>query len=157
MKTLETATQIRALTVTQPWAAAIASGHKTIENRTWSTRYCGTLLIHAGQRFDEAAIGLELDAHRMWAALAAVLPAAPGALDRGAIIATARLADCHTADGCCAPWGEQRPGIWHWVLADIRPLPESVRCPGRLGLWIPHPDLLTLLPADTIRNPEVPR
>jgi len=152
---------VRALTITQPWAAAIAAAalapeHKTTENRTWSTRYRGPLLIHAGQGFDDDAVGLEPDAHRVWAALAAVLPHAPGALDHGAIIATARLTDCHPADGCCAPWGQQHPGTRHWTLADIRPLPEPVRCPGRLGLWIPHPDLLTLLPADLARSPEDP-
>jgi hypothetical protein len=149
---------MRALTITQPWAAAIAAaalapGHKTTENRTWSTRYRGVLLIHAGQRFDHDAVGLEPDAHRVWAALAAVLPKAPGALDRGAIIATARLADCHPADSCCAPWGEQRPGIRHWLLAEVRLLPEPVRCPGRLGLWIPSPDLVEAVTAAQVNGP----
>ena len=37
----------RILTVRQPWASLIVLGHKDIENRTWSTRYRGPLLIHA--------------------------------------------------------------------------------------------------------------
>jgi hypothetical protein len=149
---------MRALTITQPWAAAIAAaaiapGHKTTENRTWTTRYRGTLLIHAGQRFDHDAVALEHDAHHVWAALAAVLPEAPGALDRGAIIATARLTDCHPADDCCAPWGEQRPGVRHWMLADIRPLPEPVPARGRLGLWIPSPDLVEAVTGVKLERP----
>lgn len=37
------------LTLHQPWAALIAVGDKTIETRSWSTRYRGPLAIHAGK------------------------------------------------------------------------------------------------------------
>jgi hypothetical protein len=40
---------MKILSVRQPWAALIVSGHKDIENRTWSTRYRGPVLIHASQ------------------------------------------------------------------------------------------------------------
>ena len=36
---------MKALSVRQPWAALIAAGRKTIETRTWTTRYRGDLLI----------------------------------------------------------------------------------------------------------------
>lgn len=36
---------MKALSVKQPWAALIASGQKTIETRTWPTKYRGALLI----------------------------------------------------------------------------------------------------------------
>ena len=39
---------MKALTVCQPFASAIIKGLKKIEFRTWSTRYRGDLLIHAG-------------------------------------------------------------------------------------------------------------
>jgi len=39
----------RALTIRQPWASLIALGVKTIETRSWSTRYRGPLAIHAGK------------------------------------------------------------------------------------------------------------
>jgi len=39
---------IPALTIHQPFAELIARGDKRVENRTWSTAYCGPLLIHAG-------------------------------------------------------------------------------------------------------------
>lgn len=39
---------MKALTIRQPWASLIAAGVKTIETRSWSTRYRGPLAIHAG-------------------------------------------------------------------------------------------------------------
>ncbi len=39
---------MKALTVRQPWASLIAAGVKTIETRSWSTKYRGPLAIHAG-------------------------------------------------------------------------------------------------------------
>ena len=39
----------RALTIRQPWASLIALGVKTIGTRSWSTRYRGPLVIHAGK------------------------------------------------------------------------------------------------------------
>lgn len=41
---------LKALTIQQPWAQLIVTGHKTIENRTWKTEYRGPLYIHAGKR-----------------------------------------------------------------------------------------------------------
>jgi hypothetical protein len=40
---------MKIFSVRQPWAALIVSRHKDIENRTWSTRYSGPVLIHASQ------------------------------------------------------------------------------------------------------------
>ena len=34
----------------QPWADLIAAGRKTIETRTWTTRYRGNLLITSEKR-----------------------------------------------------------------------------------------------------------
>jgi hypothetical protein len=39
---------MKALTLHQPWATAVAEGIKTIETRSWSTSYRGPLAIHAG-------------------------------------------------------------------------------------------------------------
>lgn len=43
-------TDVRALTLRQPWASLVAVGAKTIETRGWSTDYRGPLLIHAAKR-----------------------------------------------------------------------------------------------------------
>jgi len=142
---MTTSPEIWALTVTQPWAAAIASGHKTVENRTWPTRHRGALAIHAGRGFDYAAVGRDPNAPRVWAAIRTVQRAAPGALDRGAIIAMATLADCHPANDCCTPWAEQHPGIWHWALTDIHALDHPIPCRGRQRLWTLEPAHLAAL------------
>ncbi|HEV2343452.1 MAG TPA: hypothetical protein VGS97_05110 [Actinocrinis sp.] len=74
--------------------------------------------------------------------------AAPGARARGAIVALAELTNCHPANGCCAPWGEAEPDVWHWVLADIRALPHPIPCTGRQRLWTPEPATLIALHAE---------
>ena len=40
------------ISIQQPWAWLIVHGHKPVENRTWSTKHRGPLLIHAGKKFD---------------------------------------------------------------------------------------------------------
>ena len=41
---------VKVLTIRQPWALLVALGVKTIETRSWSTKYRGPLTIHAGAR-----------------------------------------------------------------------------------------------------------
>lgn len=135
---------IRALTVRQPWAACIASDRKTTENRTWPTKYRGPVLIHAAQAADTDALQISASREHMWRALATDPTAAH---IRGAVIAVARLTDCHPENhqGCCAPWGETGPGIWHWTLTQVHKLTQPVPCKGRLGLWIPDAALMRSL------------
>ena len=38
---------MKALSVRQPWAWLLVEPYKNVENRTWSTKYRGELLIHA--------------------------------------------------------------------------------------------------------------
>ena len=47
---------MKALTIKQPWATLIALGEKKIETRSWSTKYRGPLLIHAGKSVDKLAM-----------------------------------------------------------------------------------------------------
>jgi len=121
---------MRALTIKQPWAAAITHGPKRVENRTKPIppAHLGTrILIHAGAAEDENA--LPADMVRQWA------------LQWRAVIAVATLASCHQDDRCCRPWGF--PGQWHWVLEDVTPIPHPPRpVRGQLGLWTVPDDVL---------------
>ena len=51
--------ELKVIVVRQPWAWLIVHGFKDIENRSWKTRYRGTLLIQASanlparRRFEE--------------------------------------------------------------------------------------------------------
>ena len=127
-------TTIRALTVRQPWAGAIAHHGKTVENRSWPTRWRGTLFIHAAKT---ATPGLNLITNT---------------LDRSAIVAVATLVDCHADDGKCTPWANHPdPAAWHWLLADVRTLSQPIACKGALGLWIPTPEIVEAVLADLAR------
>ncbi|MGW3563568.1 hypothetical protein ACWDSL_06645 [Streptomyces sp. NPDC000941] len=46
---------IRALTIRQPWAAAIAHADKRVEKRVWPTAYRGPVLFHSAKTIDRAA------------------------------------------------------------------------------------------------------
>lgn len=45
-----------ALSIRQPWAWAILFAGKDIENRSWSTKFRGRVLIHTGGKIDKDGI-----------------------------------------------------------------------------------------------------
>lgn len=166
---------MRAITVKQPWAWAIAHGGKSIENRSRGTTYRGPLAIHAGLAWSErgATDTRVIDAIRGdrqpegyydppihvvaevgRAGFIAVRPTDPR-YATGVVIAVAELADAHPDAGCCRPWGEssyteasgrKRTAVHHLILEDIRPLPAPLACRGALGYWRLPADVLELLP-----------
>ncbi|OXR40230.1 hypothetical protein B7C42_07655 [Nocardia cerradoensis] len=126
----------RALSVRRPWANLIVAGYKTVENRTWSTSYRGDLLIHAGKNWDH-------DGPISALAQGIVGFASPGRCP-GGYLGVVRLVDVHPAAGCCAPWGHQGPGVFHWVLTDAVELAAPVPGPGRLGLYRPPAGIMVV-------------
>lgn len=150
---------MRALTVKQPWAGAIAlgavhPGGKDVENRHWSTGYRGPLLIHAGKAVDEAGLGFEPVRRLAQSDEASGLHTAGVFIwGPGAVVCQVDLVDVHLAVGCarleggsCWPWGQPveappaRP-VYHWCLAAPRvAVVNDVR--GMLGLWHVPPSLL---------------
>jgi len=135
---------MKALTVRQPFAWAIAIGQKTVENRTRATKHRGLLAIHAGKTVYRAdpddRLILDAIAENEFA-----VGEAESSL--GAVVAVAELRGCHHAHDCmppvgvvppsgltgCSPWAMY--GQYHWKLANVRSLPEPVPCKGSLGLW----------------------
>jgi hypothetical protein len=112
-----------ALSVRRPWAWAIVSGYKDVENRSWPTDYRGTLLIHAGQRVDRAGLDrLDLLGH-----------AYPEDLTVGALVGTVEVVDCIPDSD--SEWAE--PGAWHWVLSRPTEFKTPIACLGRLKLFAP--------------------
>jgi len=120
---------MRALTIRQPWAGAIAHGTKRVENRTWklpAAHQGARVLIHAGTQRDKDAIayGDHLDVY-------------------GAIIAVATFTGCHFDSGrqpCCSEWAFT--GTYHWAIDHVIALPEPVPAKGALGFWTPTPEVL---------------
>lgn len=119
---------VRALTIRQPWASAIAELGKDIENRTWGTAWRGLLLLHTSARKPSASAVHDV---------AALAGRAPTSNPRGTVIATAQLAGICPPDHCTchSPWAET--GRHHWQLRDVQRLPEPITCRGALGLWVP--------------------
>lgn len=145
---------MRAITVKQPWAWAIATGAKGVENRSrphpWTSAVGERMAIHAGKGWDGHAFEVpilfklaEVFTSRLHgdgksypvAGLIAVM--VPEGHPRGAVVATARLAGVHHATDRCRcgtnPWAES--DAWHLVLREIVPLREPVSCRGYQGLW----------------------
>lgn len=124
---------IKCLTLWQPWASAIALKLKTMETRSWGTRYRGLLGIHAGKGWDEDAasfLGQRVLDHARE--------------HKGEIIAVCELANvepCPTRSRwnqaqyqhlCLSRYWE--PGKHLWRLRDIREI-EPVPVTGSRGLW----------------------
>lgn len=148
---------MKALTVRQPWAEAIACGAKLVENRSMGTRYRGPLAIHAGKGWakwgfaDERLRGLWPDLGPFQRGHGYALRHVPAHHGRpphpfvaGAVIAVAELVDVHEGAGCCEPWGERHYSasdgkrvsrVMHWVLEDVQRIEPPIPWHGRLGLW----------------------
>jgi hypothetical protein len=157
---------MRAITVRQPWAWAIARAGKGVENRSRNIvgSHRGRIAVHAALRSDTPGfqdpriIEMMTKLHgRDWP-----LPAMHAS--KGMIVATANLIDAHHAYDCievtvppggqwthrhCSPWADG--GCWHIVLDDVAPLDDPIPCRGRLGLWTLPDGLEEHLP--TVRPP----
>jgi hypothetical protein len=130
---------VRAISIKQPWAWAVARGHRKISSQMMSTAYRGPLLVHAAMRVDLGSCHSPLLRAAGWD------PQDPLAT-LGTVIAVAELADICTAEvegtRCdCGPWAE--PGTYHWRLTEVRALPRPMVSLGWLGLWEPQTTLVT--------------
>lgn len=114
---------MKCLTVRQPWAAAIIAGLKTVEYRSWATRYRGPLLIHA-----------------------AAVRARPADLAEYSTIDAARLVYSAILGVVDVVDMEEDACGFGWLLENPRPLAVPVACRGALSLWTPPAGLV--LPAD---------
>lgn len=130
-----------ALSIRQPWASLIVMAGKDIENRCWSTRVRGRILIHAAKGMTrdehEDAISFAVDAVRADPRNADAgrmvtlreLGFAFDDLQRGGIVGSVEIVDCvNTSD---SPWFV---GEYGFILRDPKPLP-FMPWKGRLGFF----------------------
>lgn len=111
-----------ALSIQQPWAWMIVSGHKDVENRTWRRNFRGPVLIHAGKKHDVGAVppnGLNWPQPAMLE-----MPE-----EFGGIIGVAEVVDC--VDHHRSPWFV---GPYAFVLKNARRLP-FMPMRGMLGFF----------------------
>lgn len=127
---------MKALSLWQPWASAVALGWKKIETRHWSTAYRGPLAIHAAKRWTA-------DEREEWEIACEIHGLSPEPPPLGAIVATARLVDVRRTEALLEAgvtpeeqeWGNYGPGRFGWVFADIAGLVEPVAFRGAQGLF----------------------
>jgi len=123
---------VKAISLWQPWASAIALGHKRIETRHWTTNYRGPIAIHAAKRFQRD--------QRVFAATERTLGRMPARLPFGAIVAIAYLDEIVPTEQLAPSpiermYGDYSPGRYGWVLESIRALAEPIPFIGRQGLF----------------------
>lgn len=117
---------MKTLSIMPPWTWVMLEyggpDPKRIENRTWATSFRGDFLIHASQRYDDAA--------HVWLVreMGIALPC-KGCIRRGGIVGMARLVDCVTSSR--SRWFF---GPYGFVLEKCYPLPFEA-CRGALGFW----------------------
>lgn len=131
---------MKALSLTRPWAQAVATLGKDIENRTWRTGYRGVLVIHASKSFDRSAKPFcrEVVGDQRARALPAGDTAATGFL--GACLLTQVCSSAMFGVPCgCGPWA--MGGSAHWKLEGFRAFPEPIPGLGQLSLYTPPKDV----------------
>lgn len=114
---------MKALSIKQPWASLIDSGAKTVEVRSWSTRYRGPLLVCAG------ASPMRGFAWKSKALL-------------GKALCVVNLVDVVSFDrekhgeACCIPEDmlHMVDGHFAWILEDVREI-EPFEVKGQLGIF----------------------
>jgi hypothetical protein len=114
---------MKALSVRQPWAWAIVTGIKKVENRSRPTRHRGPLVIHASR-----------SRRYLKADYAALLPNLPPIeqLEFGALVGVVEVVGCvPVAEVEGDPFAV---GPWCWVLAGARQV-RSIPFKGQVGIF----------------------
>ena len=134
---------MKTLTIKQPWASLIAMGIKDIENRTWPTKYRGTILIHAGKKPAGSIHGLLTTDQKYCAS-----DQRPHAFVPlfGAIIGSVDIIDC--VENHPSVWAERNnpadlpegmvfiKPVYNWVLENAVLFEEPIlNVKGKLSLW----------------------
>jgi len=141
---------MRAISLWQPWASAIALGLKQIETRHWWTDYRGPLAVHAAKRWGPD----ERDTACLFARRFDQRLAAP---PLGAIIATACIVDCvrterlHPSEQEDA-FGNFAPGRFGWILRDVVALADPIPFKGAQGFFDVPGELLGIAPTPALQG-----
>lgn len=128
----------KALSIRQPWAWAIVSEGKDVENRDWSTKYRGPVCIHASKgmskaEYDDCLDFIDhikpLDPVGRLSRRARFVNGQAGEQARGGIVGVADLVDC--VEDSDSPWFMGRYGF---VLKNVRAV-KFIPVKGMLGFF----------------------
>ncbi len=151
--------KVRAISLHQPWASAIAVGAKRFETRHWETNYRGPLAIHAAQsrslelrtKFYQLMVVDEIRSK-----FAADSLVEFGGLPFGAVVCVADLTDCVRVESVRADVGAELllgnylDGRFAWKLENVRRFKNPVVISGRQRFF--HVDI-DLNSSDLIKVP----
>ena len=127
---------MKAISLWQPWASAIALGYKRIETRSWPTKHRGLIAIHAAKRWtaDERQTAEIFESQYGLTGLAT----AP----RGCIVAIAKIVSVRPTEHLIDEisnieemLGNYGPNRYGWMLEDVRKLEHPVPWRGMQGLF----------------------
>ncbi len=140
---------MKALTLIQPWAWAIAHAGKDVENRIWrppESMVGQRIAIHAGKKFDDDAWAFLVDPgcspiENLKPDENGLIPV-PDESDciRGAIIAVATIDHIKAIGEGPARFSPWYGGPYGWVLRDVIALRDSIECRGAQKLWTVQAD-----------------
>jgi hypothetical protein len=133
---------MKALSIKQPWAWLIVNGFKDIENRSWSSRFRGVFLIHAGKDFDD--VGYQY----VRANFDIKLPE-KNSFQSGGIVGSAEMVKCVKKHN--SPWFCSKS--YGFVLKECLPLPLT-NLSGKLNFFTTPPDLLGNLVGTVVKYDE---
>ncbi len=128
---------MKALSLTQPWASAVALGIKQWETRSWPTKFRGEVCIHAAKGFPGWAKEFSRFSGRAYDELPSVTE-----MTLGKIVCVVNLVDCQRTEdireklsGREQEWGDYADGRFAFKLENVRVLKEPVLVRGALGFW----------------------
>ena len=119
-----------ALSVRQPWAWALVTGRKPLENRSWMTLYRGRVWIHAAKTAPDPNAIAWIRSHFPFS-----VPNAYPLYPLGALVGYVTLTDCLVSSDNV--W--YVPGNYAWMVSDAVALRAPVPMRGRQGLWTIEP------------------
>lgn len=141
---------MKAISLHQPWATAVALGLKQYETRSWSTKHRGPIAIHATKKrsLDQAVLfdGWLRENFKIHMAFEDALDLDFDCLHFGAIIAVADLRYAVASDRVQPNsterlLGDFSPGRYAWRLDNVRRLTCSIVCRGYQQLWTVPPEI----------------
>ena len=126
-----------AVSLTQPWASAVAEGHKRYETRTWAITAVrlGTIALHATARPDKEFC----DSVRPMFGDDYTFPTS-------AIIGLIHVTECHKTNSLKMPMtleervkeyglGDFSEGRYAWEISRVLRFDDPIRTGGALSLW----------------------
>lgn len=113
--------ELKAISIRQPWCFHILNDCKDVENRTWKTKFRGDVLIHAGKQFD----GHKVD-QRNFEEINHTK------LDMGGIVGIMNIYAC--VDQWHSQWFQ---GPYGFLIRNVQPVP-FIPCKGALSFFNPN-------------------